>query len=278
MCISEYIKKCRRRGRALLSINVFDYQTFRAMAFSFGRNKRNVIAQFSAKFFERTAPLEVVAWRNEVGRQVLLHLDHCTDRDLVVECAQAGFDSVMFDASQLPLKHNILNSQAVKREVRKINPKTLFEGEVGHVHGIEDGFGSDQAVESPLLEDVLKYYRKVEPDLLAVGFGNMHGHYKGGEKFDLELMESVHSKLPKVAKVLHGGSGMALSLVEQLVQWGHCKINISSDLKVFWLETNRAVVNDDKRFGSPIAVTHELDRRILGFFDDLQEKYASCLL
>ena len=278
MTLRKALAEARHRARSILSINVFDYQTFRALASSFQSVGRPVMAQFSAKFFDRTTPAEVVAWRKTVGTEIALHLDHCNSVELLIQCTQAGFDSVMYDGSSLPLKDNIRQTLEAKGAIKQVNPDVLFEAEVGHVAGVEDGFGAETGGESTRLEDVLEFFREVEPDLLAVGFGNMHGHYKGTEKFDLELMEAVHRSLPDVLKVLHGGSGMSLSIVEKLVGWGHCKINISSDLKSFWLETSRQILNDPRDSSSPIAATQEMDRRLLVFFKELQEKYKSCLL
>ena len=38
---------------------------------------------------------------------VCIHLDHATDLDFIKKCIDAGFTSVMFDGSVLPLEENI---------------------------------------------------------------------------------------------------------------------------------------------------------------------------
>ena len=274
------IQKCVNSKKTLLSINVFDYISFRALALSFAGTSRSVIAQFSARIFRQYDPGEIVAWRDALRfHHLWLHLDHCNDVSLLQRCARAGFDAVMFDGSHLPLKENIRASRSALHAVKRVAPRTLVECEIGHVHGVEDGFGQQKKHQNNLpLEDVLKFYTQVRPDLLAVGFGNMHGYYKGNETFDLKLMRAVGQALPHVPLVLHGGSGMALPLVRKLIQWGHCKLNISTDLKQFWMDMLNRLPSERPKLDSPIAITQHLQTQLERFFAQLQKKYDSCLL
>ncbi len=278
--LASCIKRCQADGKTVLSINIFDYISFRALAHSFSGAGHPVIAQCSSRLFKQYAPSEVVAWREALKlRNVWLHLDHCEDIELLKRCVIAGFDSVMYDGSSLPLAENIKRSKAAVSSAKRLSPTVLVECEIGHVHGVEDGFGSDERVGGALkVDDVLAFYDAVSPDLLAVGFGNMHGQYKGDEVFDLKLMAAVAKKLPSVPLVLHGGSGMALPLVRKLIGWGHCKLNISTDLKHFWMGMLQGVASVGTKYDSPLAVTNHMQREIGVFFNQLQKKYKSCLL
>jgi ketose-bisphosphate aldolase len=274
------IQTCINSRKVLLSVNVFDYISFRALALSFASASRPVIAQFSARIFQQYDPGEIVAWRAALGfRHLWLHLDHCHDVSLVQRCAHAGFDAVMFDGSRLPLNENIRASRSALRAVKRIAPDVLVECEIGHVHGVEDGFGRKKKDKNNLqLEDVLKFHAQVVPDLLAVGFGNMHGHYQGNEIFDLKLMRAVGQALPHVPLVLHGGSGMTLPLVRRLIQWGHCKLNISTDLKQYWMNMLNDLSSVRPELDSPVATTQYMRIQLERFFIQLQRKYNSCLL
>ena len=273
----EALKVCRRRQKAVLAINIFSYDSFCGLAMAFAAAKAPVIAQFSARFFRTTAPATVAQWRDVFHpRGVWLHLDHCEEEQLVLECARAGFDSVMYDGSAAPVAENADRSAAIVRAVRRAAPRALVECEIGHVAGVEDGFGQDDlAGRVPRLEEVMSFHEKVRPDMLAVGFGNMHGHYDGSERFDLALMRRVGKALPRVPLVLHGGSGMALPVVRTLVYHGHCKVNISTDLKVAWLGGARNIL---AKAGSPMESMDALQTFQAQFFTDLHRKYASLLL
>ncbi|MBX3739276.1 MAG: class II fructose-bisphosphate aldolase [Candidatus Didemnitutus sp.] len=272
--LATALSSSRARGAALLAVNVFDFESLSALAREFSNRGTPVIAQFSARFFSLHEPTEVVAWKRLVARNRLwLHLDHCADHALFRRCVRAGFDSVMFDGSGLPLQENIRESRSAVRIAHRLRGDVLVECEIGHVAGVEDGMGSDHKQMIPALEDVVSYYHAVQPDTLAVGFGNMHGHYRGNEHFDLELMRQVAHALPRTPLVLHGGSGMDLKIVRRLVCGGHCKLNISTDLKVAWMD----VLKSAAQAGSPLEACGLLRVRSGAFFRGLRRKYRSIL-
>ena len=276
----DMVAQAHRKHKALLSVNVFDYISFRSLVRTFSTAGQPVIAQFSSRIFKQYRPEEIVGWRKGLNiDEVWLHLDHCADFELIESCARAGFDSVMFDGSDLDLSSNIAKSCQISKRIRTVAPDCLLECEIGHVSGVEDGFGSDEVKDTDLIdEEVVSFYHAVRPDLLAVGFGNMHGHYKGDEVFNLDLLEKVSARLSQVPLVLHGGSGMALDLVNQLVQWGHIKINISTDLKKFWMSLMADLIQDKVNLNSPMAVNARSNEKLDHFFEALAEKYKSCLL
>ncbi len=280
LTLIEALESALARQKAVLSVNIFDYQSFRALATTFVNLHAPVIAQCSARLFRQYRPSEIVGWKNSLNLEdVWLHLDHCTDLSLIEACARAGFDSVMYDGSAQSLTSNIQASQQAVRRVREANCKCLIECEIGHVRGIEDGVGSDAHQDSGLIvPEVLTFFESVAPDLLAVGFGNMHGHYKGDEVFDLDLVEGVGKALATTPLVLHGGSGMNMTLVERLVQNGHCKINISTDLKVRWMNLLADGGVLSRGVKSPLEFTEIVQKELVHFFDQLHQKYASCLL
>ena len=47
----------------------------------------------------------------DVDVPVALHLDHCSDSDVIRRCIDAGWSSVMFDGSSLPFAENQARSR-----------------------------------------------------------------------------------------------------------------------------------------------------------------------
>ena len=72
---------------------------------------------------------------------VSLHLDHCPDRAVITECLEVGWNSVLFDASQLPVAENQRQTVEVVAEARRYGAHV--EGEIESITGVEDGIGSD---------------------------------------------------------------------------------------------------------------------------------------
>ena len=72
---------------------------------------------------------------------VTLHLDHCPERAVITECLERGWNSVLFDASQLPVEENQRQTVEVVAEARRHGAHV--EGEIESITGVEDGVGSD---------------------------------------------------------------------------------------------------------------------------------------
>lgn len=89
-----------------------------------------------------------------------IHLDHGGSLDYIKACLDAGFTSVMIDASHKPLKENILITQKVVKFAERY--KALTEGEIGRVPGIEErpeSHKSDMVYTNP--DEAAEYCRKI---------------------------------------------------------------------------------------------------------------------
>lgn len=71
------------------------------------------------------------AMKEHFGVQAFLHLDHAQSLDLIQRCLDAGFDSVMIDASEKPFDQNVALSQQVVQKARAYG--ACVEAELGYV-------------------------------------------------------------------------------------------------------------------------------------------------
>src|SRR5580698_396701 len=76
-----------------------------------------------------------------------LHLDHCPEIETIKTCLEAGWNSVLFDASNLDYEENLKQTKQVVKMARAYG--AAVEGELEAVKGVEDGMGSDEA--SPIV-------------------------------------------------------------------------------------------------------------------------------
>ncbi len=157
---------------------------------------------------------------------VALHLDHGKSFDHVKACVEAGFTSVMIDASHLAYEENIA-------EVRKAVEYCHFygipvEAELGALRGKEEDIlhESDAKTDPELVEE---FVRRSGCDLLAVSVGNVHG-LSIQPDIDLPLLKQI-SEIAEVPLVLHGGSGIPAEMIRAVRQYGVLKINYGSDLR-----------------------------------------------
>ncbi len=161
-----------------------------------------------------------------------LHLDHGKSFEDVKACVEAGFTSIMIDASHLPYEENI-------RETRKTadychSNGLPVEAELGALMGKEDDIVSE--ADSKTDPDmVLDFIERTTCDSLAVSIGNVHGI--GFEpKIDLPLLKRIY-KVSTVPLVLHGGSGIPAEVIREAKTYGLIKINYGAALRHEFIRT-----------------------------------------
>ncbi len=183
---------------------------------------------------------------------VCLHVDHGSSKETCIKAIDAGFTSVMIDASRHELEENI---RITKEVVEYAHERGVsVEAEVGHIGGTEDNITSSAT--NATLEDCLTLYNNTKIDALAPALGSVHGFYKGEPNLDFETMKTINEQLP-IPLVLHGGTGIPDDKIKKAISCGISKININTDLQSVWskavrkfLEENQDVYDPRKIIGS----------------------------
>lgn len=180
---------------------------------------------------------------------VAIHLDHGSSVESCKKCIDAGFTSVMIDASKYDLETNI---KMVKEVVDYAHLKNVtVEAEIGHVGGAEDGIESDLAYAK--VEDAITLVKETNIDSLAPAVGSAHGIYKGIPKINYELIETIQ-KETQLPLVLHGGSGIPDDIIKESIQRGINKLNINTDLQIVWSNAVRSFLQENTEVYDPRKV------------------------
>ena len=178
---------------------------------------------------------------------VALHLDHCPERSVISQCLALGWNSVLFDASELPVEENLRQTIEVVAEARGYGAHV--EGEIEAITGVEDDHGSDIEGRRQSLEVSLDFIRRTGVDVFAPAIGNAHGVYKREPILDFQRVSDIVEARP-VPIALHGGSGMTDEQFTDLIARGCAKVNISTALKILYmtstLENLRVAEKTDK--------------------------------
>jgi len=161
-----------------------------------------------------------------------LHLDHGRSFEDVKACVDAGFTSIMIDASSLPYEENV-------KEVRRAADYCHFyglpvEAELGALMGKED----DHVAEEDCKTDpdmVLDFVESTKCDTLAVSVGNVHG-LSLSPQIDLPLLKKL-SEVSPVPLVFHGGSGIPYETLQEARKCNLIKINYGSDIRREFIRT-----------------------------------------
>ena len=170
---------------------------------------------------------------------VVLHLDHGSSFEICQKCIDAGFTSVMIDASHYPLLENI---NITKRVVEYAHSKNVtVEAEIGQIGGSEDDMEGKNY--NAKLEDVITLVNSTHIDSIAPALGSVHGLYKGKPNLDFITMKKISENV-SIPLVLHGGTGIPDNLIQEAIRNGINKININTELQIAWASEVRKFLQE----------------------------------
>jgi ketose-bisphosphate aldolase len=235
----EILERAFRERYGVAAFNVVNDLTMEAVLAAAVRERSPVIIQTSVKTV-RSIGLDLLfaMWREMTAGievPVSLHLDHCPDRAVISACLRKGWNSVLFDASSLPVAENQRQTIEVVAEARSHGAHV--EGEIEAITGVEDGIGSDEVAATQSLPVAVEFIRATGIDVFAPAIGNAHGVYRTEPKLDAQRVSDIVAAQP-VPIALHGGTGMTDAQFTDLIARGCAKVNISTALKVSYMRAN----------------------------------------
>src|ERR1700749_932304 len=222
------------------AINIVDDLTLEAVLAAATELEAPLIVQTSLKTVKAIGARALYSmWRaraDEVPVPVTLHLDHCPDREWITTCLETGWNSVLFDASELDVAENTRQTIEVVAEAERHGAQV--EGEIESVLGVEDGVGSDEAAEVHPVEGSARFIEQTGVYSFAPAIGTAHGFYKRTPELKPERVTEL-VELHPIPMVLHGGTGLTEAQFSDLISRGCAKVNISTALKIAFVESHR---------------------------------------
>ena len=201
--------------------------------------------------------------------------DHGNTEHCLQSIQYGKYNSVMIDGSHLPLEDNI---RCTKEIVQKASPKGIHvEAELGVLSGVEDDIiVSEDEKKYTNPNEVCRFVEQTDCNSLAVAVGTSHGAYKfkGEQGIQFDILKDIQNKLPGFPLVLHGGSAININEVERInaaggkmktdskgvqpneikkaIQYGVCKVNIASDLRLVHTRVHREFFKNEPELFDPI--------------------------
>ena len=172
---------------------------------------------------------------------VAIHLDHGSSFEKCKEAIDAGFTSVMIDASHHPFEENIEITKQVVEYARQHN--VSVEAELGTVGGQEDDIIADGVIYADP-QECKQMVEQTGIDCLAPALGSVHGPYKGEPNLGFTEMEEI-SQQCDVPLVLHGGTGIPTKDIQRAVSLGTSKINVNTESQITSAQAVRDKLNSD---------------------------------
>ena len=235
----EILSAAYRDRYGVAAINIVNDLTREAVLAAATEQRAPLIVQTSVKTV-RSIGYDVLygMWTTmtaDVPVPVALHLDHCPDRDVISRCLKTGWNSVLFDASRMPIEENQRQTVEVVAEAKQYGAQV--EGEVESITGVEDDVGSDEEAARQDLDDVVRFIETTGVDVFAPAIGNAHGVYSRTPTLDAQRVSDIVARVD-IPMALHGGTGMSDDQFTDLISRGCAKINISTALKVAYMKSN----------------------------------------
>jgi ketose-bisphosphate aldolase len=198
---------------------------------------QNELIRYGITPFEMAEEFYTALNEESITVPVVLHLDHTKQFSVIEDAIEAGFTSIMIDASEKELVENIKIS---KEAVDYAHAKGVsVEAELGKI-GTTDFVETDKDEElytDP--KEALQFVNETKCDALAVSVGTAHGVYNVRKpKVDIDRLKAIRHLTP-VHLVLHGGSGVPSEMIKEatkLPNGGISKVNIATDLELSLLQ------------------------------------------
>ncbi|KAF0819078.1 MULTISPECIES: class II fructose-bisphosphate aldolase [unclassified Cytobacillus] len=252
--MTEMLNKAKSEGYAVGQFNLNNLEFTQAILQAAEEEKSPVIlgvsegaARYMGGFKTVVKMVEGLLEDYKITVPVAIHLDHGSSFDKCKEAIDAGFTSVMIDASHDPFEQNV---ETTSKVVEYAHSKGVsVEAELGTVGGQEDDVVADGVIyaDAKECEELVK---RTGIDCLAPALGSVHGPYKGEPNLGFAEMEEI-GNLTGVPLVLHGGTGIPTKDIQKAVSLGTAKINVNTENQIASAKRVREVLAADTEVYDP---------------------------
>jgi len=220
-------------GRAVAAFSIYNLEQAQAVCRAAESTGQPVMLQAGSSAFAYAGrgPLAalIVAIARECEVDTGVHLDHSHDLEEIRACLVAGYTSVMFDGSAMPLEQNICLTAEVVAMAHEAG--AWVEAELAGIAGDEDASTAELAAGCLTDPEVAgRFVAETGVDALAVAIGNVHGIPTTPVTLDLERLAAIRARVD-VPLVLHGASGLPDDDVVAAIRLGVAKINVNTELR-----------------------------------------------
>ena len=251
--MKEMLIKAKAEGYAVGQFNINNLEWTQAILAAAQEENSPVIlgvsegaGKYMGGFYTVVKIVEGLMQDMNITVPVAIHLDHGSSFDKCKAAIDAGFTSVMIDASHHSFEENVAITKEV---VAYAHAKGVsVEAELGTVGGEEDGVIGGIMYANP--QECKALVEATNIDCLAPALGSVHGPYKGEPNLGFTEMEEI-SKLTDLPLVLHGGTGIPTKDIQRSVSLGTAKINVNTENQIAASKVIREFLDNDKKTYDP---------------------------
>jgi fructose-bisphosphate aldolase, class II len=237
----DLMRRTRAEGFSVGAFNVDNLETLVAIARAAWAKSAPVLVEASHSEVESIGLANlrdlVDNYREELGIEMYLNLDHSPSVETARAGIEAGFEFVHIDYSQANRDASEDAIIAATKEVVAAarDSGALIESEPRYFHGSSNLH--DEAIDYEEVKATFStpdgardFVEETGIDTFAAAVGNLHGKYPTPKRLDLDLLRRIRAAID-VNISLHGGSGTPGHYFEEAARIGVSKVNLNSDLR-----------------------------------------------
>ena len=228
MKLRDKLNQLKAGKKAILAANFYNFETLSGILQATSKVQMPIILQLSESSIRymglATAANMAKTAIKEYNVEAWIHLDHGSSVEMVQQCLDEGFDSVMIDASEKSMDENIRMTRKVISIAERYDASV--EAELGFVAKL----GQAQGTQFTQPADAKHFVESTGVHSLAIAIGSAHGFYKQAPNLDIELLAQISKAIP-TPLVLHGSSGIPDQMLLEAIRHGICKINLATETK-----------------------------------------------
>lgn len=252
--MKDMLNKALKEGYAVGQFNINNLEWTQAILDAAQSEQSPVIlgvsegaAKYMGGFKVVTAIVKALIEESKITVPVAIHLDHGSSFEKCKAAIDAGFTSVMIDASHHPFEENV---ETTKKVVEYAHSKGVsVEAELGTVGGQEDDVIADGVIYADPKE-CFELVQRTGIDCLAPALGSVHGPYKGEPNLGFKEMEEICQTI-KLPLVLHGGTGIPTEQIKKSISLGTAKINVNTENQIAFTKIAREILTSDSEVYDP---------------------------
>ncbi|WP_312097959.1 class II fructose-bisphosphate aldolase [Niallia sp.] len=233
--MKDMLNKAKAEGYAVGQFNLNNLEFTQAILQAAEEEKSPVIlgvsegaARYMGGFKTVVKMVEGLIEDYKITVPVAIHLDHGSSFEKCKDAIDAGFTSVMIDASHHSFEENV---EITSKVVEYAHAKGVsVEAELGTVGGQEDDVVAEGVIYADANECV-ELVKRTGIDTLAPALGSVHGPYKGEPNLGFKEMEEI-GNLTGLPLVLHGGTGIPTKDITKAISLGTAKINVNTENQI----------------------------------------------
>jgi ketose-bisphosphate aldolase len=221
--------------KAILAVNFYNFETLSGILRAAAKANQPIILQVSESTIRYLGLKIAVSLARtslaDYGVTGWLHLDHGSSPEIALQCLEAGFDSVMIDASEKPFDENV----RITRQVVEMSSQfgASVEAELGYVAKLGQSQGENRFTQP---SEASRFVEMTGVNALAVAIGTAHGFYKSVPELQIGLLKEIR-QATSATLVLHGSSGIPDDMLRDAVRAGISKVNLATESKNIFMKT-----------------------------------------